>query len=242
MGCEHLTREIKTEEAPRPRAAQLFRQGKTQAEVARELEVSRQSVSRWHADWMAGGTTALRGAGRAGRLPRLDDADLRRVERRLKKGPLASGYPTEMWTLQGVAEVIQSGHVWRILGQLGQSRQRPARRALERNDEAIAYWVKREWLRVKNARRRRASFCFQDESGFSLPPSVRATWAPRGQTPVLRHHFNWKRLSMSAAVGFASDGSNPWLVFNMRPGDYNDGSLIEFPRVCTRTWAATRSP
>jgi hypothetical protein len=62
------------------------------------------------------------------------------------------------------------------------------------------------------------------------------------QTPAGRHHFNWKRLSMSAAVGFASDGSNPWLVFNMRPGDYNDGSLIEFPRVCTRTWAATRSP
>jgi transposase len=141
----------------RRRAAQLFRQGKTKAEVARELEVSRQSVSRWHADWMAGGTTALRGAGRAGRLPRLDDADLRRVERRLKKGPLASGYPTDMWTLQRVAEVIQSetgvtyhpGHVWRILGQLGWSRQRPARRALERNDEAIAHWVKREWPRVK---------------------------------------------------------------------------------------------
>jgi len=33
---------------------------------------------------------------------------------------------------------------------------------------------------------------------------------------------------MSAAVGFAPDGSDAWLVFNMRPGAYNDTSLIEF--------------
>src|ERR1700674_5887860 len=53
----------------------------------------------------------------------------------------------------------------------------------------------------ENARRRKAWICFQDESGFSLLPSVRATWAPKGKTPVLHHRFSWKRLSMSGAVG-----------------------------------------
>jgi transposase len=99
----------------------------------------------------------LAGAGRAGRLPELDRADLRRVERRLAKGPLGNGYPTDMWTLARVAEVIADetgvthhpGHVWRILREMGWSRQRPARRAVERNDEAIARWVKEEWPRVK---------------------------------------------------------------------------------------------
>ena len=62
-------RDFDAMERRRKRAAQLFRQGKTQADVARELEVSRQSVSRWHAEWKTGGTAALRGAGRAGRLP-----------------------------------------------------------------------------------------------------------------------------------------------------------------------------
>ena len=42
---------------------------------------------------------------------------------------------------------------------------------------------------------------------FSLLPSVRATWAPKGQTPVLHHRFNWKRLSMSAALCFRPDGT-----------------------------------
>jgi transposase len=146
-------RDFKAMERRRKRAAQLFRQGKSQADVVRELEVSRQSVSRWHADWAAGGAEALRAAGRAGRLPQLDSSDLRRVERQLQKGPLANGYPTDMWTIQRVGEVIEAvtgvayhpGHVWRILRQMGWSRQRPARRAIERNDEAIAKWVKHDW-------------------------------------------------------------------------------------------------
>jgi transposase len=57
---------------------------------------------------------------------------------------------------------------------------------------------------------------------------VRSTWAPKGQTPVLRHHFNWKRLSMSAALCFRPDGSEASLVFGMQPGSDNDESLMEF--------------
>ena len=92
----------------RTRAAQLYRQGKTQAEVARELEVSRQSVSRWYADWKSGGVQALRGTGRAGRLPLLDETDLTRVARPRTNGPLANGYATDMWTLVRVGQVIEA--------------------------------------------------------------------------------------------------------------------------------------
>ena len=150
-------RDFDAMERRRKRAGQLFRQGKTQAEVVRELGVSRQSVSRWYADWKSGGVQALRGARRAGRLPLLDEADLKRVARQLKKGPLANGYATDMWTLARVGEVIEAetgvvyhqSHVWRILRQMGWSRQRPARRAVEPDDDAIARWVKEDWPRVK---------------------------------------------------------------------------------------------
>jgi transposase len=80
----------------------------------------------------------------------------------------------------------------------------------------------------KRARRRGAVIVFEDESGFSLLPAVRATWAPRGHTPVLRHRFNWKRLSMAGALAYWPHGGQTALVFQMRPGAYNDESLIEF--------------
>jgi transposase len=69
---------------------------------------------------------------------------------------------------------------------------------------------------------------FEDESGVSLLPSVRATWAPRGQTPVLRHRFSWKRLSLAGGLVYEPDGSDAHLVFQLRPGAYNDETLIEF--------------
>ena len=80
------------------------------------------------------------------------------VRAALKNGPRANGFATDLWTLARVAEVIEATtgvrygptQTWEILRKrLGWSRQRPARRALERNDEAIATWVEEEWPRIK---------------------------------------------------------------------------------------------
>lgn len=145
-------RDFEGMERRRKRAARMFDRGATQADVARELEVSRQSVSRWYGQWRAGGATALKGAGRAGRLPRLTETQLRQVDRALRRGPRAHGFGTDLWTLDRVATVIEretgvryhAGHVWKLLrDKLGWSRQRPARRAVERDDDAIARFVNR---------------------------------------------------------------------------------------------------
>jgi len=80
----------------------------------------------------------------------------------------------------------------------------------------------------KRARRQNALIVFEDETGVSLLPSVRATWAPRGKTPVLRHRFAWKRLSIAGALVYEPDGSDAHLVFQVRPGAYNDETLIDF--------------
>jgi transposase len=151
-------RDFEGMEERRRRAARMFARGVTQADVARELAVSRQSASRWYADWRAGGTRALKAAGRAGRMPRLTKAQLRQIDRALRKGPRAHGFGTDLWTLDRVATVIEAetgvryhaGHVWRLLRDtLGWTRQRPARRAVERDDAAIARWVAEDWPRIK---------------------------------------------------------------------------------------------
>src|SRR5216117_2210412 len=80
----------------------------------------------------------------------------------------------------------------------------------------------------KNARRRRAWIVFQDESGVSQRPPVRRTWAPRGETPVLIHAFNWAKLSLAVGLAFRWDFRRSGLFFQTRPGSYNDVTLIGF--------------
>jgi transposase len=142
----------------RMRAADLFEQGVIPAEVARQVGVSHQIVSDWRGAWRRSGRDGLRGAGRAGRLPKLSRDQLAQVEVELIKGAEANGYATDVWTLQRVAEVIERvtgvsyhpAHVWSLLRhELKWSWQRPARRATERNDEAIHQWVKKRWPALK---------------------------------------------------------------------------------------------
>jgi transposase len=140
------------------RAADLFRKGVIPAEVARQLGVSHQVVSDWRKVWRQGGRAALRGKGRAGRPRKLSPAQLRNVEKALKKGAEANGYTGDLWTLPRAAEVIKQvtgvayhpGYVWYLLRkQLGWTWQRPSRGALERDDEAIDQWVKERWPQLK---------------------------------------------------------------------------------------------
>jgi transposase len=140
------------------RAADLFEQNVIPAEVARRVGVSHQIVSDWRAAWRRSGREGLRGAGRAGRLPRLGRDQLGVIEVELTRGAEAHGYANDLWTLRRVAEVIERltgvayhpAHVWYILRhELHWSWQRPARRATERNDEAIHQWAKKRWPQLK---------------------------------------------------------------------------------------------
>ena len=144
-------------EGRRKRAVRLFKKGVKQADIARELKVSRQSVSVWFKEWRQGGEAALRRAPRAGRPPKLSAPELRKVERGLLKGPIANGYRTDLWTLKRISEVIEKttgvgyhqGHVWKLLRSMGWSLQRPAKRAVERDDQKIEQWVRERWPKVK---------------------------------------------------------------------------------------------
>jgi transposase len=142
----------------RRRAARLFAAGKrSQAEIARELHISRQSVSRWFEAWRQDNPDWICGAGRAGRRPRLDGAQFKQVDEALRQGAQANGFGTDLWTLPRVAAVIERttgvhyhpGHVWKILAALEWSLQRPAKRARERNDEGRRLWMTKRWPAIK---------------------------------------------------------------------------------------------
>lgn len=127
------------------------------ADVARLLQVSRQSASRWYMQWKKGGIDSLRAAERAGRPPKLDATQRQRIDLALRDGAQAHGFATDLWTLPRIAIVIErvtgvryhSGHAWRILRSLNWSLQRPGKRARERNDEAVRQWVAETWPAIK---------------------------------------------------------------------------------------------
>jgi transposase len=138
-------------------AAKLFRAGWYPAGVAQRLGVTRQAASQWFTRWKAHGESGLQGAERPGPPSKLSPKQLEEVDALLLQGPQAHGYTTAMWTLRRIAKVVRKrfrvklhpGHVWRLLGKLGWSCQRPERRARERNDKAIRRWLRCEWPRIK---------------------------------------------------------------------------------------------
>jgi transposase len=137
----------------RMQAGQLFAAGHSQAQVAHQLGVARQNASRWHARWQAGGLAALASRGPTGSAPRLSEQQLAAVDQALRQGARAHGFDTDHWTLARITIVIgrltgvgyHPGHTWKLLRRMGWRLQRPARRAVERDEQAIARWVAEDW-------------------------------------------------------------------------------------------------
>jgi transposase len=155
-----VKRDFDALEKRRLAAVKLLDAGVHQSEVARQLGVHRQSVSRWAAARKQGGKDAVRKAGRAGRRPRISAAQKEEIKAELIKGPEAHGYQTALWTIGRVAALIKDvtgvkyhpGHAWRILRSLGWTPQRPVGRALERDEKAIRHWKKKQWPAIKKKR------------------------------------------------------------------------------------------
>jgi transposase len=155
-----VRRDFAALEERRLEAARLLRQGLSQSQVARQVGVHRQSVSRWARELEQSGVRGLRQAKRSGRPPKLSPTQLRDLERALKRGPEAFGFVNGLWTAGRVRDLIEyrtgvryhEDHVWRILRKLNWTCQRPSARALERDEEAIRRWKKYRWPRVKKKR------------------------------------------------------------------------------------------
>jgi transposase len=160
-----VKRDFRQLEQRRFEALDLLRQGFNQSEVARRVKVCSQTVSRWANAVSGSGEKALRAAGRAGRKPLLDGKQRQRLVGRLLEGPERLGYETPLWTCERVAHLIEqefgvryhAGHVWKLLRQLNWSPQRPAGRALERNEAAIVEWKRKTWPVIKKKRKKKAA-------------------------------------------------------------------------------------
>jgi len=146
----------------RLKAGRLLLKGVQQAEVARRVGVSRASVCEWKQRIEADGLAALNNGVR-GRPARLDTGMREQLGKALLAGARAHGYATELWTLPRIAKLIEQrfgfsysiSQVSRLLAAMGWSCQRPDKRALQRDEKAIAKWKNKRWPALKKTPLRR---------------------------------------------------------------------------------------
>ena len=148
-------------ERRRRRAIALLAAGEAPVDVARRIGVDRRSVRRWNAAHRTRGMAGVRAKPAPGRPPKLTVRQRTQLERLLLQGAEAAGFATPLWTCPRIATVIARrfhvryhvDHIGRVLHALGWSPQQPARRAIERDEAAIAQWVKVRWPQVKKTPR-----------------------------------------------------------------------------------------
>ena len=144
-------------ERRRRRAVRLLEGGRSLATVAQMVGAAVSAVWRWREAVRRRGAAGLAAKPVPGRPPKLTKRQRARLPRVLARGARAHGYPTDVWTTKRVAAVIRRefgvryhpAHVSRILAGCGWSCQKPERRAVERDEAAIARWKRYHWTGIK---------------------------------------------------------------------------------------------
>ena len=144
-------------EARRKEAGMMFRQGRSQAEVAKKFGVSTAAACKWHAAWDEKGMSGLDSKGPPGFASALDDKKKQTFKNAILKGPLSHGYETDLWTLARLAAVLQKTaevqfgpvRTWQVVRELGFTPQKPALKAKERDEEVIEHWKTRRLPSLK---------------------------------------------------------------------------------------------
>ena len=127
--------------------------------AAEQFGVHPPTAKRWRRAWREGGEEALAAKPHSGGNRKLTEAQLDELVELVLAGPLAAGFPTDLWTCGRVARLIHerfgvehhAGHVARMLHELDFRPQKPRRAAREQDPEAVDRWRKVEWARVKKS-------------------------------------------------------------------------------------------
>jgi transposase len=224
--------------ALRNRAVQAVLGGLSQAEAARVFGVHRNAVNRWVRRYRDGGWAGLaerRRGRRPGDQPALSEHQQQEVMALVREStPDQLGLAGFLWTRDAVAELIARRFgVWlartTVGGYLrgwGFSPQRPQRRALEQNPAAVARWLAEEFPAIQaRAKREGGVVLWLDEMGVGSDTAAGRSWAPVGQTPVIKRTGKRFRINMISAIS-----NQGMLRFRLFVGSFSGRVFIDFLR------------
>jgi transposase len=200
-------------EVLRERAVAMHEAGNSQRAIAAALGLHKNTVHRWLKGWRVAGRAALEAKkrGRRHEAKRLLDARQAAEVQQLMTAhpPDELDLPHALWGREAVRELVRARFgvtlalrtVSDYLRRWGFTPQRPVKRALERQDAAIRAWLAEHYPRIAaRAKAEGAAIHWGDETGISNQPVYGRSFAPKGQTPVLRRPAKRHTLSMISAV------------------------------------------
>jgi transposase len=214
-----------------------LRGGMKQTAAAEQFAVSLRAVNKWAALDKAGGLRALKPKRRGRRAGegRLDVTQSARIRALIVgKMPDQLKLPFYLWTRAAVASLIEREYgavvslttVGRYLKTWGMTPQKPARRAYERNDAAIKHWLVAAYpALVGDAKRERATIYWGDEMGLRSDHVTGTSYAPSGQTPVVR--ATGQRFGCNMISAITNRGALAFMVFQ---GKFQNRVFIAFMR------------
>lgn len=213
----------------------MFDQKLDSGTIASLVDTHPQTVRRWRRVYESGGWEALKARPHLGPECKLDDEQKQRFLALLAAPPSAYGLGEGMWTTKRMARLIEAefgvcyshNHVGVIMHELGYSLQMPSKQARERDEAKIASWKERTWpLIVAQHRARKSVLLWIDEAGYSMIPTLRKQWAPRGRTPIVRHRNRWFR-KVDVIGSIALDRADQLeLVLHWHPGQPIDQAKV----------------
>ena len=164
--------------------------------VASGLGINRRTIYRWIESYLYGGEDALKAKPIPGAPSKLNAKQLEKLARVVReKNPLQLKFEYALWTLAMIREYIgrefkvslSEVSVGRIMRRLGFSAQRPLYRAWQQDPLMVEQWREKEYPKIAaRAKKEGALIFFADESGIRSDYHAGTTWAPRGNTPVVK--------------------------------------------------------
>jgi transposase len=222
--------------ALRNRAVRAVLDGMTQAQAARVFGVHHNAVNRWIKRYREGGWAGLaerRRGRRPGEQAALSESQQQEVIALVRETtPDALGLAGFLWTRDAVAELIARRYgvrlarttVGRYLRAWRFSPQKPQRRALEQNPAAVRRWLAETYPAIRaQARREGGVVLWLDEMGVRSDAAAGRSWAPVGQTPVIKRTGKRFRVNMISAISNAGR-----LRFRLFVGSFNGPVFIDF--------------
>lgn len=219
-------------EAYRFRAIQLRKEEWKIEDIAHAFGVNRRAVMRWLEIYRMHGFKALRSRKAKGPDYKLSEKEIKEILSLLHDDATIYGFETPLWTCRKVQQIahkkigkkLHTTNIMRLFRKLGLSPQKPQRLAFQRDRKTIRRWLRDEWPKIEEHRRRwRAMLYFQDESGISLIPVLGKTWSLKGKTPIVMVTGERGNICVVSAISPAGK-----LVFRIEKDTVNAEKHIEF--------------